>query len=295
MPAPPHRPSLRIGDRRTRAGVRSPPEDRQALLTVPHPTAPAPQKIFDDVAVLSAGWVSATAILTSAGVVLIDALNSATEAERYIASGLRTLGIDPATIEYVVVTHAHADHFGGAQYLADEYGARVMMSPTDWTAAARVPGAPARDLNITNGQRLTLGATPVTLRYTPGHTNGTVSPVFPVRWKGAAHTAMLWGGTKPPTATTAKQTYLNSVISFATAMSSAGVDVELSNHAFADNSLERMAQLRANPNGANPFVLGTAKTQTFMDVMELMMRGRIAQDQEGFTTATTAGSQCCSM
>ena len=258
---------------------------------VPRPTAPAPLKIFDDVAVLSAGWVSATAILTSGGIILIDALNNPTEAQQYIVSGLRTLGADPATIKYVVVTHGHGDHFGGAQYLADTYGARVMMAPNDWAtlASTRPANAPTRDLDITNGQSLTLGSTTVKLHYTPGHTPGAVSPIFPVRWQGAAHSAMLWGGTNPPTSTTDKQTYLSSVTSFATKMSQAGVDVELSNHAFCDYGLERMAELRGSPNTTdNPFVLGTSGAQLFMDVMENMLRGRIAQDQESAGTATTA-------
>ncbi|CAL9335697.1 MBL fold metallo-hydrolase [Streptomyces sp. enrichment culture] len=270
---------------------------------VPRPTAPAPLKIFDDVAVLSAGWVSATAILTSGGIVLIDALNNPTEAQRYIVTGLRTLGADPSTIKYVVVTHGHGDHFGGAQYLADTYGARVMMAPADWNtlAASRPANAPTRDLDITDGQSLTLGGTTVRLHHTPGHTRGSVSPIFPVRWQGTSHTAMLWGGTNPPTPTADKQTYLNSVLGFASKMSQAGVDAELSNHAFCDYGLERMAQLRRAPNTtANPFVVGTSGTQLFMDVMENMLRGRIAQDQESAgsvtaglaTTAHVAGCGC---
>ncbi|MFG1667907.1 MBL fold metallo-hydrolase [Streptomyces sp. Y7] len=255
---------------------------------VPHPSAPKPLKIFDDVAVLSVGWVSATAILTSGGIILIDALNNPTEAKQYIVSGLQTLGLDPATIKYVVVTHAHADHYGGAQYLADTYGARVMMSPTDWGSVSG-SYAPTRDLDITDGQKLTLGSTSVTLRYTPGHTRGTVSPIFPVKWKGAAHSAMLWGGTKPPTSTTDKQTYLSSVQTFASQMQTAGVGVELSNHAFCDYGLERMAQLRTAPNTTNnPFVMGTSGAQVFMDVMENMIRGRIAQDQGSAATSTVA-------
>ncbi|MEU7469210.1 MBL fold metallo-hydrolase [Streptomyces sp. NPDC044984] len=231
---------------------------------VPRPTAPAPLKIFDDVAVLSAGWVSATAILTSGGIILIDALNNPTEAQRYIVSGLRAPGADPSTIKYVVVTHGHGDHFGGAQYLADTYGARVMMAPADWNtlAASRPANAPTRDLDITDGQSLTLGGTTVRLHHTPGHTRGSVSPIFPVRWQGGAHTAMLWGGTNPPTPTADKQTYLNSVLGFASKMSQAGVDVELRNHAFCDYGLERMAQLRRTPNTtANPFVVGTSGAQ----------------------------------
>ncbi|PVC90115.1 MBL fold metallo-hydrolase [Streptomyces sp. CS131] len=259
--------------------------------TVPRPAAPKPMKIFDDVAVLSAGWVSATALLTSDGIILIDALNNPSEAERYIVSGLRTLGADPATIKYIVVTHGHSDHFGGAQYLADQYGARVMMAPADWNAlaASNPANAPNRDLDITDGQRLTLGTTAVTLAVTPGHTSGTVSPIFPVRWRGAARTAMLWGGTKPPTSAAAKQTYLSSVLSFASRMSQARVDVELSNHAFCDYGLERMAQLRAAPGSSdNPFVLGASRTQLFMQVMENMLRGLIAQNRTGSTSTTAS-------
>jgi metallo-beta-lactamase class B len=271
---------------------------------VPPPVeAPAPLRIFDDVAVVSTGFVSATAIITSAGVVLLDALSSPDEAEKILVPGLRSVGVDPAEIRYVVVTHAHYDHFGGAQYLADRYGARVMMSRADWDllAADRPAHAPARDLVITGGQRLTLGGTTVELRLTPGHTPGTVSPIFPVRWKGRRHTAMLWGGISPPAATADKRVYLSSALSFAGRMRRAGVDVELNNHGLSDNGLARMEQLRAGSAGAgNPFVIGRSRTQRYMAIMEEMLRGRIASDQETATPSAGAapapvrsGRACC--
>lgn len=155
----------------------------------PRPAAPAPLRVFDNVAVLSVGFVSATAILTPRGIILIDALDNPDEAEQYIVSGLRSLGADPSTIKYVVVTHGHGDHFGGAQHLADRYGARVMMAPADWDllASTSPANAPTRDLDIADGQKLTLGGTTVTLHHTPGHTPGTVSPIFPARWRGRTH------------------------------------------------------------------------------------------------------------
>ncbi|CAM5399461.1 hypothetical protein SALBM311S_10590 [Streptomyces alboniger] len=141
--------------------------------TPPRPPAPAPLRIFDNVAVLGVGFVSATAILTPRGIILIDALDTPDEAEQYIVTGLRSLGADPSTIKYVVVTHGHGDHFGGAQYLADQYGARVTMAPADWdlVASTSPADAPTRDLDIADGQKLTLGGTTVTLHHTPGHSH----------------------------------------------------------------------------------------------------------------------------
>ncbi|MEI9814881.1 MAG: hypothetical protein WDO18_20565 [Acidobacteriota bacterium] len=49
-------------------------------------------------------------------------------------------------------------------------------------------------MNATDGQKLTLGDTTVTLYITPGHTPGTLSVVFPVKDNGANHIVALWGG-----------------------------------------------------------------------------------------------------
>ncbi|MEZ7132514.1 MBL fold metallo-hydrolase [Nonomuraea sp. AD125B] len=252
-------------------------------LTMPTAKPLAPMRIFDDVAVLGTSFVQATALLTSRGVILIDAMGSPDDAEKIIVPGLRAVGADPAQIKYVVVAHGHDDHFGGAQLLADRYGARVLMSRADWdlVAAERPANAPKRDLVIADGQKLTLGDTTVTFHHTPGHTPGTVSPIFPVRWKGRRHTAMLWGGTNPPAAIEGKRATLSSVLDFAATMRRAGVEVELNNHGGADHGLARIEELRADPTRtANPFIIGRARAQRFMKVMEVMLRGRIAQDQE---------------
>ncbi|RSM98186.1 MBL fold metallo-hydrolase [Nonomuraea sp. WAC 01424] len=252
-------------------------------LTMPEPTPLRPLRTFDDVAVLGNSFIQATALFTAEGIVLVDAMGSPDEAEKIIVPGLRAVGADPAQIKYVVVAHGHADHFGGAQFLADRYGARVMMSRTDWNliAAERPANAPKRDLEIADGQELTLGGTTIAFHHTPGHTPGTVSPIFPVHWKGRRHTAMLWGGTNPPAATADKRTSLASVLAFAATMRRAGVEVELNNHGGVDHGLALIEQLRAGTTGAaNPFVIGRARAQRFMKVMEVMLRGRIAQDQE---------------
>ena len=70
------------------------------------------------------------------------------------------------------------------------------MSPADWDVLdKRTNGTkPKRDIEATDGQKLTLGDTTVTLYITPGHTPGTISSVFPVKDNGTPHVAALWGG-----------------------------------------------------------------------------------------------------
>ncbi|MFJ3406139.1 MBL fold metallo-hydrolase [Promicromonospora sp. NPDC090134] len=236
---------------------------------------PEPTRIFDNVTVVGTDFVSATAVETSDGVILIDALESRDQAADILVPELRALGVDPARIRYVVVAHGHADHFGGAQYLADRYGARVLMSPADWDLAAAddSPDVPERDLEISDGQRLALGGTTMRLPHTPGHTPGTVSPVFPVWWHGRRHTAMLWGGTGLPEPASGKRAYLRSVIDYAALTRRSGVDVELNNHAQTDHGLARLRALRDGTAGTHhPFVLGRPRAQRFLRVLELMVR-----------------------
>ncbi|MFE2354040.1 MBL fold metallo-hydrolase [Streptomyces parvulus] len=244
---------------------------------LPRPPAPGPVGLFDNLVMLSAGWVSAMAVLTDEGIVLIDALPSPAEAESVVVAGLREVGADPRTIRYVVVTHGHEDHFGGARYFAERWGARVLMSAADreLAAGADPDRTPPRDLDIRDGQCLALGGTTLRLYLTPGHTPGTVSPVVPLRAGRERHTAMLWGGTNPPADLAGLRTYRTSVHSFRTRMRQAGVDVELSNHP-NDHGLQRAELLRQRPEGPNPFVIGQRRAQRYLEVMDLMLRGRIA-------------------
>ncbi|WP_017625354.1 MBL fold metallo-hydrolase [Nocardiopsis chromatogenes] len=256
-----------------------------AIATALHPDTefpgeippPPPTRITDDLAVLSAGFVHAMALTTDRGIVLFDALKNPDDARTVIEPGLRSLGADPADITHIVITHGHYDHFGGAQYLADRHGARVLMSPADWdlVEADGHEHAPRRDTDITDGHRLHMGPTTIALHHTPGHTPGTVSALFDTRHRGRPHTAMLWGGTNPPAAPGRLRTYRDSIAAFRRRMHRAGADIELSNHP-NDHGLQRMQALRTDPHAPNPFILGRHRTDRFMKVMDLMIQGRLA-------------------
>jgi metallo-beta-lactamase class B len=49
-----------------------------------------------------------------------------------IEGGMVQLGLDPRQIKYIVVTHGHGDHYGGAGYLVGKYHPHVIAGEADW-------------------------------------------------------------------------------------------------------------------------------------------------------------------
>jgi metallo-beta-lactamase class B len=212
---------------------------------------PAPTKMFDQFYYLGVNWVSAWALNTRDGIILFDTLNNTAEATQFIEGGLRKVGLDPANIKYIVVSHGHPDHVGGAKYLQEKYKAKVLMSAVDWEAVlAGRPGAespaappPARDMTITDGQTLTLGGTTISFTLTPGHTPGTVSTIIPVTDRGRPHVISFVGGTglnavKSPSQGGGK-ILRDSLLKFSKVSVAAGADVVIASHPFLDDSWEK--------------------------------------------------------
>ena len=165
-----------------------------------------PAKVFDQLYYLGMNSVASWAIVTSAGIIQIDSLDNPEEAQRVIVGGYKKLGLDPNQMKYLILTHGHNDHFGGSKYLQDTYHPHVLMSGIDWDMVAKLPPdsagkfgpPPARDMDISDGQKLTLGDTTITFYITPGHTPGTVSMLIPVTDHGQRHLLSFWGGSAIP-------------------------------------------------------------------------------------------------
>src|SRR5579864_1511422 len=164
----------------------------------PRPAGPPPRdswhaeplKVFDNLYFLGQTEYSVWAVTTSAGIILVDAIFEYSVDDE-VAGGLKKLGLDPATIKYVIVSHGHSDHSGGAKYLQDRFDAHVLLSAADWDLLdTSNQTRPKRDMVATDGEKLTLGDTTITIYQTPGHTLGTLSTVIPVTDHGTPHVAV---------------------------------------------------------------------------------------------------------
>lgn len=239
-----------------------------------------PMKVMDELYFLGNYWTSAWAIKTSAGIIVIDALDNAAEAKQYIEDGLRTLGLNPADIKYVVVSHAHGDHYGGATYLKEKFNPRVVMSEIDWKVfedpkfdPKRIPlfdPPPERDMAVNDGDTITLGDTTIKLYVIPGHTLGTLATVFTVHDHGVAHRAVAWGGTAYNFGPLPDrlQIYADTTEKYRGVMKQEKADMFLSNHVTFDDAVAKMAALQERkPDQPNPFVVGQDAVQRFLTIL----------------------------
>jgi metallo-beta-lactamase class B len=229
-----------------------------------------PAKVFDNLYYVGMTEYSAWAVTTSAGIILIDAIFDYS-VEDEVVGGLKKLGLDPAQIKYVVVSHGHGDHAAGAKFLQDKFGARVVMSAADYdTLDQQNPSwKPRRDIVATDGYKLTLGDTTLTLYLTPGHTLGTISTLVPVRDGDRSHLAAAWGGTAFNFGPIKErlQMYVDSSARFRDIVQKAGADVLIANHTVFDGSKTKIPALATRkPGQPHPYVIGPDAVRRYLTV-----------------------------
>lgn len=108
---------------------------------------------------------------------------------RMIISAMLRLGLDPARLSTIILTHCHIDHVGGAHELKKRYGARIIMHELDAEVVERgdskmtaahwygVPFEPLKvDVRLSRDEeRLPIGGREIVCLHTPGHTPGSIS------------------------------------------------------------------------------------------------------------------------
>jgi metallo-beta-lactamase class B len=263
-PAAPRGEAPQRGQRAGGGGQRQGPPDRSTWHA-------EPVKVFDNLYWLGQTEYSVWAVTTSAGIIVIDTIYDYS-VEDEVAGGLKKLGFDPANIKYAIVSHGHADHSGGAKFLQDHYGTRIILSAADWDLLDRSNGVkPARDMVATDGQKLTLGDTTLTMFLTPGHTAGTISTLIPVKDQGRPHVVAEWGGTLFNFGPNKEvfQSYIRSAQRFTEIVRQAGADVIISNHTIYDESKTKLPLVAKRKAGEpHPYVVGADGVLRYLKVAQ---------------------------
>jgi len=245
-----------------------------------------PAKLFDNLYVFGNADTVVYALTTSDGILLIDSGYPGTT-ETVIVPGLTALGLDPADVRIVLLGHGHADHFGGAAYFQDRFGARIGAAEADWVMMAQAgaepnaPQSPRRDLIVEDRVPVTLGNTRVTPVAIPGHTPGSLGFIFEVADRGASHTAGLFGGTillADRITTDGLEQYVDSIARWIDIANDMGVDVEIQNHPLFDDTPARLAALTTRAPGApHPFQMSTERYTRFWQIVAACMQAEIAR------------------
>ncbi len=232
----------------------------------------APFKVMDNLYYVGPGTVSVWLVPTSQGLILID-----TAQEPYvdtIIDNIKKVGFDPKKIKYILLTHGHLDHFGGAAKIQKLSGARVGLSEADWNFMAQTeatqikngralkPGAeaPKKDMVIKEGDTIKLGDTTLKACIMPGHTPGSVTYTFTAFDNKKPYKALVFGGPGPRNGVQGGEEFLASVErlekNFADTQVAVNVHSFLNSYPYPhDMGILELRDVKAkNPNGPNPFI-----------------------------------------
>jgi metallo-beta-lactamase class B len=251
-----------------------------------------PFKVFDNVYYVGFQAVSVYLVTTSTGLVLID--SGFAQTSDWLLESIRKTGNDPKNIKYILVTHSHADHYGGAARVKQESGARIGVSAVDWGEIERQQSTPPRgggpaptiqrDLILSDGGSLTVGDQTFKFYFTPGHTPGATSIEFQVKDGGRSYRTILPGGLGVQYQANWGPAFKKSI---QTLRRLGPWDVALGNHPFlAPKDLEVVeAELETRGKGPHPAVLGPERIDAFFDaILKIVDEKLVAEPPTGVPT-----------
>ncbi|MSO82701.1 MAG: MBL fold metallo-hydrolase [Acidobacteria bacterium] len=243
----------------------------------------APFKVFDNLYQVGPGYVSVWLLTTPQGHIVFDTAQE--PFVDHVIANLQKVGVNLRDIKYILLSHGHLDHVGGAARLQEVTGARVGAIAEDWTMMEALDGKssnrdlrpnrmPKRDLVFKDGDRLTLGNQTLKFHQTPGHTPGVLTTEgITVYDGGRPFKAIVMGGGGYRGGLTAAE---QSVVSANKVAAIQGVQVNLQIHSWAEPDgypgggvLERSLLLANRKAGdPHPFVDPTTWTQRAKQAQE---------------------------
>ena len=242
----------------------------------------APFQVFDNLYYVGARTVSAWLLESDQGLILFDSLYG--ELTALAINSIRDLGFDPDDIRYLIVSHAHYDHVGGARRFQEEFGSVVMMTEADWNMVAEPAidqeyPKPIRHLSASDGSTLNLGRTRLRFFQTPGVTPGVLSTRFTVYDNGYPYDAFLFGGAGLNfSGSDRTELYISSVERI---MQLEGIEVNIPNHPDVADVFERYEILQERQDGdPHPFV-DPESWNAWLDLLLLGAQAKLERELDG--------------
>ena len=151
-------------------------------------------------------WCSSHLIDTGDGLILLD--TPCLPELAYLLDGIWRLGFDPRQIKYIIVSHAHVDHYGAVRALVHLTGAKTFMGELDVADMAKAGERFERmnheagrfnesfqaDVALKDGDVVELGNTKIRCVLTPGHTVGVMSHFWETEEDGKKYRVGIYGG-----------------------------------------------------------------------------------------------------
>src|SRR6266478_5803249 len=251
----------------------APSPDAPAPRQDPHRRAPymQPKKAFDDVYWMGTEGVSAWLLTSNDGYILYDTAN-VHDAEDVLIGGMKKLGLDPAKVKYVIVSHGHRGESGGAYLFQSRYGARIVTADWDLIEGSLYgypTGKPKRDIVATDGMKVTVGDRTITLYLTPGHTPGTISSIFQLHDLGKSLTVVYSGGTEFnfPNDVAHFDQYLASERRLAALAAAAGATIIINNQSQFNGAADKLRIMAdRQPGERHPLDVGTEAVARYFKI-----------------------------
>ena len=144
-----------------------------------------PLRISDHVWQIGTPGITALLVKTEAGALLID--GGMPQMADTLLAQMKSLGVEPGQLRYILHSHAHADHVGPLAAIKRATGAVLVTNAESATMMARggtgdihfgddISYPPIQaDRLLQDGEQLSLGSLVFTVHFTPGHTPGSMS------------------------------------------------------------------------------------------------------------------------
>ena len=232
-----------------------------------------PFNIYGPVWYVGDSWVCVHLIDTGDGLLLIDSGNCGATA--MLIQSIWEAGFKPQDVKWIIHSHGHVDHIGGAVFFKKMFGTQLYLGAPDAKDFRERPWISmifdshddkdqlfAPDYEIKEGDELTFGNITMKFFLCPGHTDGVISCFFDVDGPEGLKRCGYYGGFGfntlrkeylleiGDTEMKTRQIYLDSLRK----VRDQKVEIMLGNHCENNQTLERRQRQLENPDGPNPFV-----------------------------------------